>query len=110
MFDIFNMLKKDEKKPAVKQVTRQTIIGDILDMDQTTAPYFMEIGMHCLGCTEPLRDYYARQQEADSRTAGNGRLARNTLEKAIFHQSRRLVAEPSAPLDVILPSDLELDL
>ena len=62
------------------------------------------------GCTEPLRDYYARQQEADSRTAGNGRLARNTLEKAIFHQSRRLVAEPSALLDVILPSDLELDL
>ena len=50
MFDIFDMLKKDEKKPAVKQVTRQTIIGDILDMDQTTAPYFMEIGMHCLGC------------------------------------------------------------
>ena len=32
------------------QVTRETIIGDILDMDQTTAPYFMEIGMHCLGC------------------------------------------------------------
>ena len=49
MFDIFNMLKKDEAK-AVKQVTRETIIGDILDMDQSTAPYFMEIGMHCLGC------------------------------------------------------------
>ena len=31
-------------------MTRETIIGDILDMDQTTAPYFMEIGMHCLGC------------------------------------------------------------
>ena len=52
MFDIFDMLKKDkdEKKDAVKQVTRETIIGDILDMDPTTAPYFMEIGMHCLGC------------------------------------------------------------
>ena len=49
MFDIFNMLKKDENT-TVKQVTRETIIGDILDMDQTTAPYFMEIGMHCLGC------------------------------------------------------------
>ena len=49
MFDIFNMLKKDEAK-AVKQVTRETIIGDILDMDETTAPYFLEIGMHCLGC------------------------------------------------------------
>ena len=49
MFDIFNMLKKDEAK-AVKQVTRETIIGDILDMDQTTAPYPMEIAMHCLRC------------------------------------------------------------
>ena len=38
MFDIFNMLKK-EAHTAPKQVTRDTIIGDILDMDQTTAPY-----------------------------------------------------------------------
>ena len=59
-------------------------------------------------CTEPLLSYYARWQAADARTAGNGRLARNTLEKAIFHQSRRLVAEPAAVLDLILPSDLEL--
>ena len=51
MFDIFNMLKKDENK-AAKQVTRETIIGDILDMDQSTAPYFMEIGMHCLRSEE----------------------------------------------------------
>ena len=60
-------------------------------------------------CNEPLRSYYARRQTADARTAGNGRLARNTLEKAIFHQSRRLVAEPAAALDVLLPSDLELE-
>ena len=59
-------------------------------------------------CTEPLLGYYARWQAVDARTAGNGRLARNTLEKAIFHQSRRLVAEPAAALDLILPSDLEL--
>ncbi len=59
-------------------------------------------------CIEPLLGYYARWQAADARTAGNGRLARNTLEKAIFHQSRRLVAEPAAALDLILPSDLEL--
>ncbi len=31
-------------------VTRDTIIGDILDADRETAPYFFEIGMHCLGC------------------------------------------------------------
>ena len=60
-------------------------------------------------CTEPLLGYYARWQESDARTAGNGRLARNTLEKAIFHQSRRLVAEPDAELDLILPSDLEFE-
>ena len=59
-------------------------------------------------CMEPLRGYYERRQAEDARTAGNGRLARNTLEKAIFHQSRRLVAEPAAELDVILPGDLEL--
>ena len=53
--------------------------------------------------------YYKRRQALDSRTAGNGRLARNTLEKAIFNQSRRLVAEPAAELDLILPGDLEFE-
>ena len=31
-------------------VTKDTLIGDILDMDRNTAPYFLEMGMHCLGC------------------------------------------------------------
>ena len=31
-------------------ITKDTIIGEILDMDQTTAPFFLEMGMHCLGC------------------------------------------------------------
>ena len=31
-------------------ITKDTLIGDILDMDRTTAPYFLEMGMHCLGC------------------------------------------------------------
>ena len=60
-------------------------------------------------CTFPLLGYYKRRQALDSRTAGNGRLARNTLEKAIFNQSRRLVAEPAAALDLILPGDLEFE-
>ena len=60
-------------------------------------------------CTFPLLGYYKRRQALDSRTAGNGRLARNTLEKAIFNQSRRLIAEPAAPLDLIQPSDLEFE-
>lgn len=31
-------------------ITKDTLIGDILDMDRTTAPFFLEMGMHCLGC------------------------------------------------------------
>ena len=31
-------------------VTKETNIGDLLDIDQTLAPLFLEIGMHCLGC------------------------------------------------------------
>ena len=32
------------------KITKDTIIGDILDIAPETAPYFLEIGMHCLGC------------------------------------------------------------
>ena len=31
-------------------ITKDTIIGDILDTDETLAPIFLEMGMHCLGC------------------------------------------------------------
>ena len=32
------------------QITQDTIIGDVLDIAPQTAPVFMSIGMHCLGC------------------------------------------------------------
>ena len=32
------------------QITKDTIIGDILDIAPQTAPVFLAIGMHCLGC------------------------------------------------------------
>ena len=31
-------------------ITKDTIIGDILNIAPQTAPLFMGIGMHCLGC------------------------------------------------------------
>ena len=31
-------------------VTKDSIIGDVLDHDIDTARFFFEIGMHCLGC------------------------------------------------------------
>ncbi len=32
------------------EITKDTIIGDILDIAPQTAPLFLSIGMHCLGC------------------------------------------------------------
>ena len=32
------------------EVTKDSLIGDILDLDRGTAEFFIEMGMHCLGC------------------------------------------------------------
>ena len=40
----------NEKEITPMVVTKQTNIGAILDADPTTGKYFLEIGMHCLGC------------------------------------------------------------
>ena len=32
------------------KIEKDTIIGDVLDIAPETAPLFMAIGMHCLGC------------------------------------------------------------
>ena len=31
-------------------VTKDSVIGDVLDQNIQTAQFFFEIGMHCLGC------------------------------------------------------------
>ena len=32
------------------KITKDMLIGDVLDIDTGCAQYFFEIGMHCLGC------------------------------------------------------------
>jgi hybrid cluster-associated redox disulfide protein len=32
------------------EITKNSIIGDVLDYNAGTAKFFFEIGMHCLGC------------------------------------------------------------
>ena len=34
----------------MEKVTKNSIIGDVLDMYPQVAPFFLEMGMHCLGC------------------------------------------------------------
>ena len=56
-------------------VTPDTIIGDILDKDKDTAPYFFEIGMHCLGCPS------ARGESVADACAVHGVDAKEFIEK-----------------------------
>ena len=32
------------------KITKDTIVADVLKINPNTAPFFLEIGMHCLGC------------------------------------------------------------
>ena len=32
------------------QVTKDTMIGELLQIDENVAPILLNIGMHCLGC------------------------------------------------------------
>ena len=34
----------------MSSVTKDTMIGDLLQIDQNVAPLLLNIGMHCLGC------------------------------------------------------------
>ena len=34
----------------MKEITKDMVIGDILEADGGTAVFFFEMGMHCLGC------------------------------------------------------------
>lgn len=32
------------------EITKEMCIGEILELDEGTATFFLEMGMHCLGC------------------------------------------------------------
>ena len=34
------------------QITKSTMIGELLQIDQNIAPILLNIGMHCLGCPQ----------------------------------------------------------
>ena len=62
------------------------------------------------GCNPLLLRYYGQKQAEDPAKNGNGRMARNLLEAAILNQARRLVNEPDAKLDELLPEDFQPEL
>ena len=60
-------------------VTKQRLIGDILDADRSTAPYFLEMGMHCLGCPS------ARGESIEQACAAHGVDVNVLVEKLNKH-------------------------
>ena len=63
-------------------ITKDTIIGEILDLDETTAPYFLEMGMHCLGCPS------ARGETLEQACAVHGVDAEALVQKINEHLSK----------------------
>ena len=57
------------------QVTKESIIGDVLDNAPETAQFFFEIGMHCLGCPS------ARGESIEQACAVHGTDADALVEK-----------------------------
>ncbi|MBQ7821509.1 MAG: DUF1858 domain-containing protein [Clostridia bacterium] len=57
------------------EVTKDSIIGDVLDFDRGTAQFFLEIGMHCLGCPS------ARGESIEAACAVHGTDAEALVEK-----------------------------
>ena len=39
-----------EKERSTGKVSKETLIGELLQIDQDIAPILFGIGMHCLGC------------------------------------------------------------
>ena len=71
---------KEEKQ---MQVTRESIIGDILDFDRGTAQFFFEIGMHCLGCPA------SRGESIEEACAVHGTDADELVEKINAYLSKQ---------------------
>ena len=57
------------------KVTKESIIGEVLDFDVDTARFFFEIGMHCLGCPS------ARGESIEDACAVHGTNADELVEK-----------------------------
>lgn len=56
----------------------------------------------------PLTAWFDQKQAESAATAGNGRLARNTIEEAILKQSERLLKEENADMDLLKKEDFTI--
>jgi hybrid cluster-associated redox disulfide protein len=69
------LIIKNKQGGTKMQVTKKSIIGDVLDNAPATAQFFFEIGMHCLGCPS------ARGESIEQACAVHGTDADALVEK-----------------------------
>jgi len=50
LYVLNSFVSNGKERNTKMKVTKETLIGDILDYNVETARFFFEIGMHCLGC------------------------------------------------------------
>ena len=60
-------------------VTKESLIGEVLDADVETGRYFIAIGMHCLGCPS------ARSESIEQACAVHGTDADELVKKLNKH-------------------------
>ncbi|MDR0579260.1 MAG: AAA family ATPase [Campylobacteraceae bacterium] len=60
-------------------------------------------------CEKPLIELYDKKQIKGRNDSGNGRLVRNTIEGAILQQSKRLLKDKSAPINVLSYKDFNFE-
>lgn len=57
------------------KITKDMCVGEVLDLNRDTAPFFLEMGMHCLGCPS------ARSESIEQACSVHGVDADNLVEK-----------------------------
>ena len=67
-------------------------------------------GLSLIHILNDLTIYFNAVQMNSAARSGNGRLARNTVEKAILNQSRRILSDPQVRMDLLLREDFDLEL
>ncbi len=56
-------------------ITKQMSIGEVLEIDRTTAPIMMEYGMHCMGCP------FSQMESLEMGCAAHGTDANELVQK-----------------------------
>ena len=65
------------------KITKDMTIGEVLRKDMSTAPLFMEMGMHCLGCP------HSQSETVEEACLVHGVKADELVEKLNAHISNK---------------------